>query len=248
MRLDVFDTADAAHPRRRGSLELPYSVDGLAAAGPFAYLAVGHFTPPPGGGGDEVAGLLVVDARDPDAPRVAALLPTASIPNPLAVSGDHVFLGLDGLSVVDVADPTAPRVVGSLPGVGVVRELAVHGPTALLAADEVVRVDISTPEQPTEVGRLPLGFTDAVALDDAFAYVARGEDVTAFRLAVSWPTPAEGALRLADFVADMGVLPGTGLLAVADGWAGVYTLRVSPPVEARLWLPIAGGGHPPTGR
>ncbi|MBK8167172.1 MAG: T9SS type A sorting domain-containing protein [bacterium] len=108
-RLEAADLTDPAHPRPLASLELPGGPSDLAVRDGWVYAMIG-------------GELVVVDARLPVRPRIAArlALPAAGWGGGrLDLSGDVAYCMVGDLFVVDITDPARPalgRRVGGLWG------------------------------------------------------------------------------------------------------------------------------------
>jgi hypothetical protein len=104
---------------------------------------------------NDYAGLQVIDASNPEAPRIIGSYLTPGLARDVAAAGHLAFVAdqFSGLEIVDVAIPTAPRFVGSFTSRGA-RGVAVQGSYAYLAnLSEFVVIDVSDPAQPRLAGR-----------------------------------------------------------------------------------------------
>ncbi len=143
---DIFNPSKAV---RRGKLELPAQVRGLAAAGNYVYVADGE------------SGLRIIDVSNPLSPREVGSFDTPGIALGVAVSGGYAY-GADGdagLRVIDVSNPASPREVGSSDTPGEARSVAVSGDCAYVADGEAgLRViGVSNPSSPRELGYFDTG-------------------------------------------------------------------------------------------
>ncbi|HEY0179748.1 MAG TPA: hypothetical protein VGC30_08960, partial [Dokdonella sp.] len=151
--VQVVDVSDPAHPVERGALGVP-TVDRLQVHGTMVYAA------------DELTGLHVVDASDPDAPVQRALYDdgcfgfvAAAYDVALSDDGTRAYVACEtGLHVVDVSDPDAPRTLGvyattfALPA-----RVAVRGDRAWFADPYGLHeIDVSDPTLPVEVATTDL--------------------------------------------------------------------------------------------
>jgi hypothetical protein len=147
--------------------------EGLTVAGNFVYVVTRDR-------------LVVVDASDPRAPRIAASLAGLREPAAVAVQFRYAFVAdRDGLAVVDVTDPAAPRLAARARGFAG-QSVYVARTYAYVAAGEqgVAIVDVERPEHPAvdriwnAEGRLRDTRDVKVASTNAslFAYAADGKN------------------------------------------------------------------------
>lgn len=108
-QLLIYDVRDPARPTFAGAYAAPLTVDDLALAGPYAYVATYD------------DGLRVLDVSDPRAIReIGWLAPADTQFFALNVAGSYVYVtGFKslfgyGLFVIDVSDPSTPRETGAL--------------------------------------------------------------------------------------------------------------------------------------
>ena len=163
--LHFFDRAALPALHEQGRLPLMPQGDGFKAMAAYAgrvYLA-------------DQAGLVIVDATTPSAPRVVGTVPLSSSPTDLVVDAGRLFVAGDGLRILDLADPTAPREVGVY-GEGI-QHVAVRGTRVYGANASGLHVlDIADPTRPTRVGFYPVVLGDAqLAARGDSVYVAAGE-------------------------------------------------------------------------
>jgi hypothetical protein len=123
----AIDVRDASRPREVGQVMAglatqPAFIYDLAAGDGYLYLTTGDDNSNRGT-------LLVVDAKDPEHPRLVGQTPIAGQPFALAVSGHvvGVALGNQGIAVYDVADPTGPRFVNAYDTPGTAHDIAAWG-------------------------------------------------------------------------------------------------------------------------
>jgi hypothetical protein len=243
----TLDTSDPADLRLAGSIEIPDFTNDIAGSGAQAVLAVNHMET---SGGPLFAttrtlGVRIVDARDPAAPQLAGSvwLPPilgrqASSASTLTVRGSTAYLGTpQGITVVDITHADAPVIMGETTRPTDIRALAAHAHQLLAAGDDLVLFDVSDPAQPRILKRLGLTTTGPVALDEVYAFVAVGPTVQVYRLDAAWPSPPEAEVQLAEPPQAILRNAATGLLAVADGIGGLYTLRLRPVSPWKIWLP-----------
>ncbi|GAB4423241.1 MAG: hypothetical protein OHK0015_00610 [Chloroflexi bacterium OHK40] len=153
---------------RRARLILGGPVHDVALSGGLAYVAAGP------------AGLVVVDVRNPAAPRLLGTLRAGEIAASVAVAGGRAVLGTTGagagLSVIDVADPTRPRLIGRAATYGSPADLVVAGSSAYVAGGlfgGLEIFDLSDPAAPVSRARLALpGAAVGLALSGSRALVA----------------------------------------------------------------------------
>jgi hypothetical protein len=161
----IISIADPAHPIEVGFLDTPSHVNGIAAAGQYAYIAEG-------------VDLLVVSVADPVNPVIVARCDSSGAVNDVAVSGDFAY-AVDpnqGMQVISVADPAHPVEVGHCDLTGA-RSVAVSGTYACAGGLHELRViSVADPANPTKVGSYAGGATvHDVELDGDIAYTAVDE-------------------------------------------------------------------------
>jgi hypothetical protein len=237
--LTALDLTDPAAPREIGELRLPATVEDVALAGAFVYVAAGTH------------GLYVVDASGTAGPRLLGELETPGSARRIAVAGPHHVLVADhreGLVVVDVSRPDRPAPAARVPTRGELVGLALRD--GLLATAEgmggVRLFDVSRPERPLETGLAPRaeGAQDVAFAGDRLLVAAGRRGLLVYRLdELRRPTLET---ELAAVAPAEGVAVGAGIVVVAGGTAGLQVLewgeqRGEPRPVARLRLP---GGRP----
>jgi hypothetical protein len=128
---------------RRGTVTGLRNAWGVAVSGTTVYVADAA-----------AAELVVIDASNPDAPRVAGRVATGGAPTSVEVDGATAFVAASkaGLVVVDVANPAAPSVIGRGETPGRALQVALGGGRAYLADWNDARVfDVSDPTAPRAV-------------------------------------------------------------------------------------------------
>jgi len=117
-RLEILDATAPMAPVVLGSIETEGAMADLVADGDLVFLISGSV-------------LQIIDARDPDAPRVASrlALPGAGSAVSVGAAGRRrvaaVALGGAGVVTVDVTDPAAPAIVGRQAGGTAVADVAI---------------------------------------------------------------------------------------------------------------------------
>ena len=144
----------ADQPASLGRLSLPegYLAEDLALEDGMAYAVIRD------------KGLLVVDARNPRAPRRTALVPPRALGKAVAVRRGVAYVaegdkkGPEGfLRVIDARDPTSPVETVTVPGT--LNDLAVWGDLLVAAVADppsLTLYDLRDPAHPAQVGTLPL--------------------------------------------------------------------------------------------
>jgi fibronectin type 3 domain-containing protein len=166
--LATVDVSTPATPHPLGGANPAFNGERVAVAGGWAVV------------GANAAGLRVVDARYPFAPKTVGAL--AGTIKGVAIAGSYAYAiqvvpgnpGHTDLIVVDVRVPAAPVVVGRLTIAGGA-ELAVAGSYAYVAAGSfgLLVVDVSNPLAPRLVGQRDTpGWARVVAVGGNYAYVA----------------------------------------------------------------------------
>lgn len=165
--------ADAGQPASLGRLPLPegYLAEDLALEDGMAYAVIRD------------KGLLVVDARNPRAPRRTALLPPRALGKAVAVRRGVAYVaegdkrGPEGfLRVIDARDPANPVETATIPGT--FNDLAVWGDLLVAAVADppsLTLYDLRDPAHPAQVGILPLtGFAYKIAAQAGRIYLLMG--------------------------------------------------------------------------
>jgi len=239
--LVVVDAADLVAPTERGYVNLDGVVRDVAAWG-WTVVAV---TP---------AGLTIVDASDPDDPRIVGLLalPAESEVGEVAV-GDGIayYPAPDGLHVVDLHDPAHPMEI-RLFAVDGASDVALRLDRAyLLAGRDLLVLDISDPAAPSEVASVPAPgeAIDHVTVGPGGAHLATwGTDC----LRHCWGEAALFDLDDPDFPVERSVLPfyddvavhavalGGGNLYVNFGWTYGEIHDISDPAQPVLVGTLTG--------
>ena len=102
-RLLVFDVSLSRRPQLVfESQALPEQVEGVVAAGPYAYVVAGE------------AGLFIYDVSTPPQPVLVGSLATPGTAQDVAVSGSYAYVAAQsaGLRIIDTSDVTHPVEVG----------------------------------------------------------------------------------------------------------------------------------------
>jgi hypothetical protein len=124
----------------------------VAVSGNYAYLAA------------DVAGLVVVDARDPANPLMVGSCPTPGPAYGVAVRGNYAYVAdsTAGLQVIDVSTPDHPRRVGGNPCTSSAYGITLNGDNVFLAAgqDGLIILSLYTP-----LTYPPIWFSPAPHLD-----------------------------------------------------------------------------------
>ena len=143
-----------------GNIRLPGSANNVEVKNQFAYIACG------------LAGMVVVDARQPTAPKIVGTVGLEGSANDIRIVGDFAYLACaeGGLSVVNISDPTNPQVVATVPFSDAV-DLVVKGEYAYVAAGKngLKIINIASPYSPYEMA-------SSLLLDPA-TQIANGVDV-----------------------------------------------------------------------
>ncbi|MBI4752156.1 MAG: Ig-like domain-containing protein, partial [Acidobacteria bacterium] len=195
-----------------GNIRIPGSANNVEAKNQLAFVAAG------------VAGLQIVDARQPASPKLIGAVDVDGSANDIRIAGDFAYLACaeGGLSVVNISDPTNPQVIATVPFRDAV-DLVVKGDYVYVAAGEtgLKIINIASPFSPYEVGTYSLPdpvtqFANAVDVDDsrqlAFLAVRNGG-----LLVIDMSNPAVPQLRgtaaTGPVNLDVAVLGSTALIA-----------------------------------
>lgn len=155
-------------PTALSFLAIPGYANGVDVSGNYVYVAAG------------AAGLVVVDAADLAAPRIAGIADTPGNANDVRVDGNgfaYVADGASGLTVVDVRDPEQPVIAGRRDTPGDATDVAVTGGLAYVADGPagLQIVDVSDPSAPILMGGVDTpGNARGVDADGTLAVVADG--------------------------------------------------------------------------
>ena len=179
-----FDVVDVAgDPTRAGEYLADGFPRGIAAAGSRVFVA------------DQPAGLMVVDAADPAAPRVVGRLSLGRDPVvQVFAPDDHstggappavvcIVSGRGGLQAVDASDPTAPHVTAAVPAAGRPAGAAMWGRMLYVAGAGVLKAfDLADPARPAPAGSAALGGdAGSLAVSDELVFAAAAGEVVIFR-------------------------------------------------------------------
>ncbi len=101
---------------------------------------------------DDAAGLLLIDASDPEMPTLAAALDTPGLTRAVVISGTYALVadGGRGLQMIDISIPTAPQSVGALDTPGYAMDLALADGYAYVADASMGLRGVSLQPAPTE--------------------------------------------------------------------------------------------------
>jgi len=166
----LIDVSNPAAPVGRGVFDPPEGVNGVAAAGGLAYVAVGQNSVGFGS-------LRVIDASNPMAPVELGAVNTPGGASTVTVAGGLAYVTADGLRVIDVSIPAAPVELGAVSQFGGSDNVAVAGGLAYVTVGDSLRViDVSNPAAPVELGGVG-GLSEDVAAVDGLAYVVGGRDL-----------------------------------------------------------------------
>lgn len=144
---------------------------------------------------DQPAGLIVVDASDPAAPRVVGRLSLGRDPvvQVFASPGRDqdfgappfvcIVSGRGGLQVVDVSDPSAPRVAAAVPTFGPPTGAALWGRRLYVASGGLIEeYDLADRARPRRIAAAAVGATTgAVAVNWEHVFVASGSEIVVHR-------------------------------------------------------------------
>ena len=242
--LRVVDVSNPAAPYFRGSInvggERPWC---LAARGRTVYV-----------GNNQWPGLLIVDARNPDAPtgtyfNINGQGVSAVVRDTLLFVGGGATIEYGQFQIYSISNPLVPSLIGQTNVATLLSNaIAVGGQSAFYLTNDsgVVAIDITNLQQPQVRGlfRRPLrgiGFTAlAVSGTDVFVADYDGmrtiniENLDSLRLTSFFPT---GGTAEKVFLRD-------SLAFVASGYSGLWILNVSNPLQPRpVGNILTGGGY-----
>lgn len=145
--------------RQRGTVPVPDGVGAVTAAGGLSYLLPA--LPP-----HIVGPVRLVDATDPDAPRLLPMEGESLAAAAVAVAGDRLYtVGAGGLETHDITEPAAPKRLGAIASIGgsPVNDIAVRPPYMALAfgtthplEGAVSLLDVADPLRPELVAWQPV--------------------------------------------------------------------------------------------
>ncbi|HEX4966361.1 MAG TPA: Ig-like domain-containing protein [Thermoanaerobaculia bacterium] len=158
-------TVTSFSPQALSFLRMPGFANAVDVARPYAYVASGG------------AGLVVVDATDPQAPAIAATLALPGNANGVKVAGGYAYVaaGSAGLIVVDVRNPRSPAVAGRIDTPGNATDLVVRDGRAYVADGTagLFIADVSDPAAPRALSSFALaGIARGIDTDGLLAVVA----------------------------------------------------------------------------
>ena len=235
-RLHIVDVMDPTAPRWRNAFDLgPDDLHRVVVRDGLLYSAGAK------------SGLLVVDVRDPDRPRLVTTVATDLPAMGLALSGNRLLVavgsnaGAGGLRVFGLADPTRPSLMGTLDVGQDARAVASVGRYALLATwENLFVVDLADPAAPHVASQARAYDGVDLVVGGTMAWLRR-----------EWAAPGD-SYHLALFdLADLPVIRPLGelplltsrgmaaagdLLLAADGARGLLVVGPAEPGEKRLLL------------
>jgi hypothetical protein len=230
-RLTIYDVTDPANPTELGrSAVLSGVVEGLTIRGSLVYLAVAD------------AGLEIVDASDPTAPRAVGRAETAGYARGLCAANDLVFVasGHAGLEIVDVSDPSAPVPLGRLDLDADAAGVAQAGEYAYVAGDDHHRerhglfiVDVSDPKHPRRVSSVGEWEGAAVAVSDGYAFVAASDGLQAVDVRIPEEPVVVDSLRVR-YESSRDIAVSDGVAYTANDFDGWHLVDVHVPDDLRL--------------
>lgn len=194
----------------------------------------------------EDTNLEVIDVSTPTAPEMVASYGTPCCAQDVHVLGDYAYLATsdhfadDGLWIVDVSDATAPVEVGSFQTSDEAGAVYVVGRYAYLAGDYGLHViDVSDPRSPVRVGTHAAEwlFAADVHVRRDHAYVAAWGDGLRVVDVSDAAAPIEVGFYDTPGYAN-GVYAWGEYIYVADRDGRLFTLRLIPPGDWRLHLPL----------
>ncbi|MBL9126647.1 MAG: hypothetical protein JNL97_03315 [Verrucomicrobiales bacterium] len=182
-------------------------------------------------------GLVVVDTRDPDAPRIAGRYPTDWPAVAVAFSGNRALVAANsaGMHCVDVTDPTRPSRLGVYDAGEPVVAVAARDSLAIVGGREAGLhvVDLADATQPKRIGHLPIqGCTGGLLWDGNLVYLGESYDLglqAATLTLVDLSNPST-PIRLSKSTLSMhaaGFAIQRGRLWVAD-WVGLTAFPLGP--------------------
>jgi hypothetical protein len=237
-----------AVPQRLGHVLLPNAIQGIAIAGPHAYILIGP----------DVLG--VVDVSSPAAPKLVGRVGVPGSPQSsgvapdIAVAGQYVYVsGTTGLHIFDRSNPVAPVAVGTYaPKDVVLSDLDVAGHYVYISGSVpnssagIRIVDVGNPAAPIEVGSYtrPGVVMLRVVVRDTYAYIGSSKGLRI--VDVSNPaapgevsvTPLPGQTSLTGY--NLVVVGNYAYLATE--WVlnpNLYVVDVSRPASPHVMDPIA---------
>lgn len=153
------------------------------------------------------AGVVVVDAQDPQAPEIRSVIPIAGEASRTASDGSVLLVGTETgpTYTVDVRDPGAPEILGVVERAAYAIAAA-PGIAMVIEGESFEVIDTSDPSSPRVVGSLSMdGLRPRfVEVLDGFAYVASSSAVYVIDISGCLPCLADidgsGALDFFDFL------------------------------------------------
>jgi hypothetical protein len=122
----------------------------------------------------------VVDAEDPEAPRILGSVTTPGTAGRIAIERveGYVYVadGDSGIHVLDIADPTDPRIIRSIRTHFPAKNVLVSGPRLYARVGYAVHVyGIADPTDPQLLGTAPAGSSHALAASGDYLYVTNSD-------------------------------------------------------------------------
>lgn len=235
------DVSNPVAPARKGGYATPGEAYALDLAGATLYVVTWN------------AGLYLLDVSNPGAPTLLGSVDTPGRAVDVAVTGSQALVADDwgGWRRVSVADPAHPSIVAETSSPGEVEQVAVAGKLAVFLDNSLgaFAVDISDPAHLTLAGRNTdisgaVGTGKDVVLVDGRGYVIQGDNIRVLNV-LNPSTPVAGA-SLATPGQAQALAASGGLLAVADGAAGVQIYSLANPDQPTLVGSYATGADEAT--
>ncbi|WP_321420665.1 PGF-pre-PGF domain-containing protein [uncultured Methanomethylovorans sp.] len=169
--LVILDLTDDTKPSEISRTSTPSTINAIALAGNYSYMANGE------------NGLIIADITDVSAPKITGNNSTGGVASDICVSGNYAYvIGSNGLSIMSISNPSSPTYVSSYVA-GEMSDIAISGNNAYIISKDnmededfysLLIVDITNPVSPTLTGTYGIGEGGSVAIVGNYAYVSSG--------------------------------------------------------------------------
>jgi hypothetical protein len=235
--IQVIDLSDPAAPVVRGAVDTPGYAVGVAAAGPFVYVA------------DGFQGLRAVDVANPASPKLAGGVDTPGFAYGVTIAGDVAYVAdwSGGVAVVSIADPAQPVLVKMVSVLGESWSLALSPALdlAFVAARQggLTVLDLSDPQSPVIRGRFGLAGEDVAVAGHVACVVDGWESLHLLDVTSPETIPAVGHAKAEEQTWDVAL--GSDLAYVADRLSGLQIVDLTDPAHPAsvASLPMFGAFH-----
>lgn len=181
------------------------------------------------------AGLKIVDARVPSAPKVMATVATPGDALDVAVAGTvaYIVLGHQGLQLVDIAAPGPPRLLGRVATPSKALSVSVSGRQAYVACGDrgLAVIDVADPARPRLTAMMDTPeWTFAAVVLNGLAYVADRRTLEIMDTRHQQPISQVLSLELTETVAiSPGDRPSDQMIYTGNRGGGIQIIQAASP-------------------